>query len=304
MNTTDGCRIAGVRREHYLRFEVPFISYETDTIAIYGLWSAADVRLTATAWKPMLVGDHFLRAPFEDLGEAAFDPLAGFDLKRIKRLAVGEDIVHLAEHPNGPLIDPAAMPSLKIVYTLFYGLSTHPDAFRRAMRMFPPEIQNCGDCYVDFDPCTEYLAAVEASPLRHQSQRRAISYASQLSRILATVTTSLESYLLLLKAVFWHLTRNINSFQNGGFFRNVDFVFFAIKQKPTRICRLPHCTHTFQAMASSPTQLQFQVALLWQDSWRVWMDAVNATEITAASPLSKRIITLVLEKTDEQRRAL
>ncbi|KAF6825118.1 hypothetical protein CPLU01_10486 [Colletotrichum plurivorum] len=184
MNTTDGCRIAGIQREHYLRFDVPFISYETDTIAIYGLWSAADVRLTATAWKPMLVGGHFLRAPFEDLGEAPFNPLTGFDLKRIQRLAVGTDIVHLAEHPNGPLIDPAAMPSLEIVYTLFYGLSTHPDALRRVMRMFPPELQNCGDCYVDFGPCTEYFAALDASPLRHQSQRRAISYTSELSQFL------------------------------------------------------------------------------------------------------------------------
>lgn len=302
MNTTDGCRIAGIQREHYLRFDVPFISYETDTIAIYGLWSAADVRLTATAWKPMLVGGHFLRAPFEDLGEAPFNPLTGFDLKRIQRLAVGTDIVHLAEHPNGPLIDPAAMPSLEIVYTLFYGLNTHPDALRRVMRMFPPEIQNCGDCYVDFGPCTEYFAALDASPLRHQSQRRAISYTSELSQFV--FTTSTVSYLLLLKAVFWHLTRNINSFQNLSFFRNSDFIFFATWPYPTRICPLPHCTHTFGAMASSPTRFQFRVALLWQDFWRLWMDAVNATEITASSTLFDRIITLILEKDDELRRAL
>ncbi|KAF6805704.1 hypothetical protein CMUS01_14556 [Colletotrichum musicola] len=303
MNTTDGCRIAGIQREHYLRFDVPFISYKTDTIAIHGLWSAADVRLTATAWKPMLAEGHFLRARFEDLGEASFDPLTGFDLKRIKRLAVGADIVHLAEHPNGPLIDPAAMPSLEIVYTLFYGLSTHPDAFQRVMRMFPPEIQNCGDCYVDFDPCPEYLAAVEASPLRHHSPRRAISYTSQLYRIIPT--RSPEVYLLLLKAVFWHLTRNINSFQNCCFFRHADLVYFATEQRRTSICRLRHCTHTFEAMASSAiTRIKFQVALLWQDSWRLWMDAVNATEITASSTLFKRIIALVLEKSDEQRWAL
>ncbi|KAH0432483.1 hypothetical protein CcaCcLH18_06390 [Colletotrichum camelliae] len=114
---------------YHLRFDIPFISYETDIFTIFDVWTRGQVDIAPN--EPLNP---------DPLEHIAFDPFIGLDRKRIQHVALGESAEHLARTIIS--LDFHSLPLLRGISVLSYGPAPQLSLAHLNVEMRPSDVQN------------------------------------------------------------------------------------------------------------------------------------------------------------------
>lgn len=247
------------REEHQssyaLRFDVPFISYETDTFAMFDAWHQSQIDVNDA---PIIPDDQFLDF---------FDPFRGFEREKIQHVAMGESAQHLAMGVVS--LDIKSLPRLQRLSVLSYGLdpSSLYSKYQLEMRSSNFQLHECKIFKIPLFDTDDFLY----HPRIFMDRPRHYSFEPR------PEVRRLGSYMSILKALLWHSANtNLEAIRLESFRTIFDFEDYALNADLSvggRLrCPLEHVEgcgitgHYFQEIVDWKPSFEIDNLLICEDS--------------------------------------